>query len=333
MDKNIEKDQIKQRLFITLRIGTSNVKSNKSIKYIQTNNIEHERYHRYEIPINEVFISKYKYRALFPCLIPDGHTYAMLSDNYKRLTPEMPKYISLLQALEYLAFGWLPVDEQYAKLFGQKRYYETNPGGPDGKEQIKKLQEACEQLEVLLLWDLEYKVSEKDAQIANKFKEPKIVFSGSSTSVTLTDTKASKSFDNTTINFVDLSQCVKHLNNIKQNPIIFRLFLDGNKLKLQKNSEEPKTIHRFNTKFGSYDLMKYIIENEGKPVYLNDPKVKKLISGGTSNFETNLKRVFGGDNEQEIEWKEAIKRHFFPTFSTNIIMFNSIVNYAPELDK
>ena len=258
----------------------------------------------------------------------------MLSDDLSKITPNVPQDISLLQAAEYLAFGWFPGSEQDAKLFGQKRYYETEPGSPDGQDQIKKLEIACGRLEVLLLKVLKYNVSGKDAKPANKIKEPKVVFDNSCTSfITLTDSTTLKSFNDATVNFYDLIQCVNHLNTFKENPTTFRLFLDGNELKLQKNSGYAKTIHRFNTKFNSYDLMKYIMAKEGHIVSIDDPIIGKLIPGDSSNFMTNLKRVFEDNDKQKAKLKKAVKQNFFNPFSTDKIMFKSTVSYAPELDE
>ena len=304
----MEYKPIKQRLFLTLHIGIKNITDKVSSNYIRTQNAERERYYRYQIPIDEVLVSNQKKYTLFPYAAP--LTYAMLSDDLKRNPPESPTYITLLQAIEYLAFGWRPFSSKhYDKMYGHQRYYQTSPGSKKGREQIDKLKENCERLEEMLINGLDCCSSGESGMPASKFVEPKVVFDNTNTSfITLTDTTTKTSFNDIKVNFYDLSQSINQMREWELNPTMFRLFLDGNKLKLQKSSGHAKTIHRFSPKFSSYDLIKYIFANEGHSVYRDDPKVKNLIPGGSSNFMTNLKRVFEDNDKRKAKLKKACQR-------------------------
>lgn len=337
MDTFTEYKPIKQRLFLTLHIGIKNITDKASSNYIRTQNAERERYYRYQIPIDNVLVSNQKKHTLFPCAAP--LMYAMLSDDLNKITPNIPNYISLLQAVEYLAFGWSPTDTRSNKLMGQKRFYQTEPGSLDGQDQIRKLKVACERLEVLLEFGLDCSLPKNNGKPANKFVEPKVVFDNTNTSfITLTDTTTNMSFDDITVNFIDLMRCVNHLNNFKQHPITFRLFLDGNELKLQKNSGFATVIHHFNetnaTTSNTYSILQYVMNREGQEVKIKDVAEYFPTQSGKTNFNTNLARVFGKVKDPRLNrLKNAVKKNFFPTFEGKVIKFQSTVDYVPELDE
>lgn len=337
MDTFTEYKPIKQRLFLTLHIGIKNITDKASSNYIRTQNAERERYYRYQIPIDNVLVSNQKKHTLFPYAAP--LTYAMLSDDLNKITPNVQQDISLLQAVEYLAFGWSPTDTRSNKLFGQKRFYQTEPGSLDGQDQIRKLKVACERLEVLLELGLDCSLPKNNGKPANKFVEPKVVFDNTNTSfITLTDTTTNMSFDDITVNFIDLMRCVKHLNYFKQHPIVFRLFLDGNELKLQKNSGFATVIHHFNetnaTTSNTYSILQYVMNREGQEVKIKDVAKYFPTQSGKTNFNTNLARVFGKVKDPRLNrLKNAVKKNFFPTFEGKVIKFQSTVDYVPELDE
>lgn len=110
-------------------------------------NIVKEAGYKYRQAFQNVYVSTKVLQSIFPqapCLaLIDATRFA----SYTK--PE----ISLLEALEFIAFDWWPTDEYGEKFQSRERYYQTDPCSEECQKQIK----AIDQIEALIAKGLPFR--------------------------------------------------------------------------------------------------------------------------------------------------------------------------------
>lgn len=320
---------LKKRFFINIQIAKKNinlstVKRQKILDYmIFDQNIVKEAGYKYRQAFQNVYVSTKVLQSIFPqapCLaLIDATRFA----SYTK--PE----ISLLEALEFIAFDWWPTDEYGEKFQSRERYYQTDPCSEEGQKQIKALSKAVDQIEALIAKGLPFRPDTATMYNEHVGFTPKVSITDNDTMAVLTDVNTQKSYANIFIKYEDLK--VAYEEAARPHPNAYTLKLDNHKLYIVRNGMEYD-IHTFKQQYRGKQVpkteivLKYILNHPNQEISwqeLND-NVPDLCTKDGTNFNNLLQCVFSNNI------KKAIKRYFFKSFSAQLIRYESVIYDFPD---
>ncbi len=260
------------------------------------------------------------------------------------------EYCTLLQACEWLAFGWEPLTKEGEMFMG--KYVRTYMAECDMTNAIAKLAYGTQlaeiknaKLQLLILFNHGLKCT-----IDNKVSSPKfqtgedmdnMLYIGTPIYKSLYVIRPSKTpvpepdytndndqglyidgkwYYDIKINFLELQEVYNKCNAVSQvDPHFFRLFILGDKLCCQKDNEPVVELHTLSKGAKNTLVLQYIMANPGREI----TKDEIIQNSGTSKIrdDNTMPNIF----QTLFKKLPDIKKAFFPILGAQTVMFRERV--------
>lgn len=332
-----DNDIFKKRFFINIQlskkdINISTAKRQKAIdEIVATQNAMREICYGNVGKSQGVYISANGITSRFP-QVP---TVAFLSVD--KFRPVLKNEISLLEALEFIAFGVEPTDEYGKKVSKFRPLYKTDLGSEEGQKQLKQIHIAAEILEGLFEKKLEFRKENETKYDEHIEFVPRVSITDDDTKVILTDMETGTAYDDVMINF----EYFKKVYNAscEPRPNSYRLEIIDHTLYIFKN-DQRHFVQNFNLQHRgtvipqSEIVLKYCIDHPYQDISVQD--IRNYTGGGrslyvkpSSNFD-NMFEYLTKPTAKNYSLKKAIKKYFFEIFEASRVRYKDVIYDFPD---